>query len=326
MATLGPIWAGIVGGTLLAVAPAWATQSGPTPQTALQTRDTDVSGVTVTAPDKPNPLVNPETQFVRGHLAENRNRQYARFRDAICVKVIGLPPQFDAFVAKRVTALANRVHAPIDRSPACAPNVDVIFSPKPQAQLDDIAKRRDILFGFHFAADLKKLTTFDRPIQAWYLTREVGTDGTGVLELNHGVNFRDAGPGAPPESLGATVNGRAGSRLGNDMNSELVHALIIADANKLADAKIGAVADYIALLALSRWQDLERCNAIPTILNLEAEGCADDPPETATTSDVALLTALYAINPRDSGAQQRMAIANRMQNELQKADADSGAH
>jgi hypothetical protein len=301
---------------------AWATQSGPTPQ-AQAAPTTDLSGVTVTA-DKPNPLVDRATQFVRSHLAESRNAQYARFREAVCVKVIGLPPQFDAFVAQRIRRLANEVHAPVDTSATCRPNVDVIFSPQPQAQLDDIARRRDILFGFRFAADLKKLTTFDRPIQAWYLTRTVGTDGQGVLELNQGVAFVQQMPGDAPENSGAPAppTGRAGSRLGNDMSSELAHVLIIADANKLADAKIGAVADYIALLSLSRWQDLERCNAIPTILNLEAEGCADDPPETATTSDLALLTALYAVNPRETGSQQRMAIAGRMQGELRKAGAE----
>ena len=57
------------------------------------------------------------------------------------------------------------------------------------------------------------------------------------------------------------------------MSAEVVHSLIIADANKVADEKIGAVADYIAVLALARWQGLERCNAIPTILNLMADGC-----------------------------------------------------
>jgi hypothetical protein len=324
MARLKPIWAGIAGGALLAAAPAWATQSGPAPQ-AKDAPATDVSGVTVTA-EKPDPLVDRATQFVRSHLAQNRNEQYARFREAVCVRVVGLPPQFDAFVAQRVQRLASQVHAPVDAPGTCRPNVDVIFSPKPQAQLDDIAKRRDILFGFHFAADLKKLTTFSRPIQAWYLTRTVGTDGQAVLELNQGVSFTQEMPGEAPVPVGGAVppGGRPGSRLGNDMSSELAHTLIIADAHKLADAKIGAVADYIALLALSRWQDLERCNAIPTILNLEAEGCADDPPGAATASDLALLTALYAINPRESGAQQRIAIASRMQGELRKADA--GAH
>jgi hypothetical protein len=268
--------------------------------------------------EKPDPLVDKTAQFVRSHVPENRAGQLARFRDRICVRVIGLPAAYDAFVARAVVRLAEKVRAPLDRTAGCTPNVNVIFTPKPQAQLDDIAKRREVLFGFHFAAQVKELATFDRPIQSWYLTRSVGGDGQDVLELNHGVTFYQQNPGEAPVSIGGTIRGRAGSRLGTDQSSELVHVLILVDANKVANAKTGAVADYIALLALSRWQDLERCNAIPTILNLWAEGCADDPPEAATGSDLALLTALYSVDPRQSGSQQRLAIAERMRTELDK--------
>ena len=98
---------------------------------------------------------------------------------------------------------------------------------------------------------------------------------------------------------GKTPMGRAGSRLGNDMSSELVHSLILADANKVAGEKIDAVADYIAVLALSRWQGLERCSGLATILNLMADDCdPEDRPEAATPADLALLTGLYAVNPR----------------------------
>lgn len=319
--------AALAGAAILISAPlAGATQSGAAAP-AKGPSTTDLSGVTVTAPEKAGPLVDRATQFVRSHLAESRNEQYARFRDAICVKVVGLPPQFSSFIAKRVVEVANEVHAPVDPSPACAPNVNVIFSATPQAQLNDIAKRRDILFGFHFVADTKTLATFSRPIQSWYLTRTVGTDGVSVLELNQGAMFTQQMAGDAPVSNGGATPavGRAGSRLGNDMSSELVHALIIADANKVADAKIGAVADYIAVLALSRWQRLERCNAIPTILNLMADGCDGGAPEAATASDVALLSALYAINPRDPGSQQRISIASRMQTELEKAASGDGS-
>jgi hypothetical protein len=96
------------------------------------------------------------------------------------------------------------------------------------------------------------------------------------------------------------------------MSSELVHSLILVDANKVADAKIGAIADYIAVLALSRWQGLERCNAVPTILNLMADNCEGDAPDAATKEDRALLAALYAADPRETGSQQRMSIAERM--------------
>ena len=303
---------------MLATSAAAATSGDPPTSSAPAN---EVSGVTVTAPPKPNPLVNPETQFVRGHLAQNQNHQYARFRDPVCVRVVGLPPEFDAFIAKRVVALAKEVKAPVDASAACRPNVNVIFTLTPQALLDDIAKRREVLFGFHFVSETKKLTTFSRPVQAWYLTRARDTNGNDILELPDSAPCISSGrPGAPPCDLKAPpMMGKAGSRLGNDMSTELVHALILADATKVADAKIGAMADYIAVLALARWEGLERCNALPTILNLMADGCeADEVAEQATPDDLGLLTGLYSINPRESGTQQRASIAGRMAAEAKK--------
>jgi hypothetical protein len=294
-----------IGGAGLALFTAHLAAAHLAPPTATNPANA-VSGVTVTAPEKPNPLVNPESRFVLQHLPQALSDQYPRFRDAICVKVIGLPPEFDAFVAKRIVDLAGEVHAPVANSGACAPNVHVIFTPTPQAQLDDIAKRRDILIGFHFPSQLEKLTTVNRPIQAWYVTRTRDTTGNSWIEVDN------------PVPLGATITGpgekpigRAGSRLGNDMSAEVVHSLIIADANKVAGEKIEAVADYIAVVALAKWQGLEKCNAIPTILNLMADGCTD-PPETVTAADVGLLTGLYAVGSRELGSQQRASIAGHM--------------
>ncbi|MGZ6020893.1 MAG: hypothetical protein ACXWKO_19680 [Phenylobacterium sp.] len=308
--------AAIAGVGLLAAGPAAGDPAKPA---------ASVSGVTVTAPEKANPLVNPEAQFVRGHLAQNRNQQYARFRDPVCVRVIGLPPEFDAFIAKRVVELAKAVNAPVDPSAACTPNVNVIFSPKPQAQLDDIARRRDILFGFHFIAETKKLSTFTRPVQAYYLTRARDTLGNNILELLEQPPCVSSGNGPPCDIKAPAVMGKAGSRLGNDMSTELVHALILADANKVANEKIGAVADYVAVLALARWQGLERCNSLPTILNLMADGCeADAVAEAATPGDLGLLRGLYSVDPRESGSLQRMNIAGRM--EAEAKSNDGGAH
>jgi hypothetical protein len=248
-----------------------------------------VSGVIVTAPEKPNPLVNPESQFVRSHLPEGQSDQFPRFRDAVCIKVQGLPPEFDAFIAKRIVEVAGEVHAPIAKAANCLPNVHVIFTAQPQAQLDDIAKRRDILIGFHFPSQIKKLTTVNRPIQAWYVTRTRDTTGNSWIEVANPcpANVGDTYSGP----CGERPVGRAGSRLGNDMSAEVVHSLILADASKVAGEKIDALADYIAVLALAKWRGLERCNAIPTILNLMADGCAD-PPEAATRADLALLSGL----------------------------------
>jgi hypothetical protein len=272
-----------------------------------------VSGITVDAPSKESPLVDRTTEFVRQRLPTSRFEQYARFHDPICVKVVGLPEAFEGFVAKRIVEVAKQVNAPIDPAPGCRPNVNVIFSASPQAQLSDIAKHRDILFGFHFQAEMKKLSTFSRPVQAWYVTRTEDTNGNKVLELNDPAPCVSSGGGATCDIKAPAVVGKAGSRLGNDLSSELVHSLIIADANKVAGEKIDAVADYIAVLALSRWQGLERCSGLPTILNLMADGCdARDRPEAATPADLALLTGLYQVNSRETGSLQRAEIAGAM--------------
>jgi hypothetical protein len=221
-----------------------------------------------------------------------------------------------------VVELAGKVHAPVAKDASCTPNVNVIFSPDPQAQLADIAKRRDVLFGFYWQAELKQISTVSRPIQSWYLTRAMQTTGDGALELNQGRAFMEI-PGQGIVSLGKTPIGRAGSRLGEDLSSELVHSLIIADANKVAGEKVEAVADYIAVLALSRWQGLDRCSGLPTILNLMADGCeAQDRPESATEGDLALLKGLYAVDPRESGSQQRATIASA----VRKADVLQREH
>jgi hypothetical protein len=308
------LWAGFVGAALLAASPALANSSGePGPSKAAN----DLSGVTVTAPQKPNPLVNPASQFVRQHLPQAQSDQYPRFRDDICVKVIGLPPEFNAFVAKRIVELAGQVRAPVAKAASCVANVHVIFTPQPQAQLDDIARRKDILIGFHFTSQLEKLTTVNRPVQAWYVTRTRDTTGNSWIEVANPCPW-----GAP--GCGDRPIGRAGSRLGNDMSAEVVHSLILADTNKVAGEKIDAIADYIAVLALAKWQGVERCNAIPTILNLMADGC-EAAPQAVTETDLALLTALYTVDPREFGAQQRMSIADRMQTALDKAPAAKGA-
>jgi hypothetical protein len=301
MKALKPLLASAAAVALLAATPASATGGAP-PETVPA--GSNLSGVTVTPAPKANALVDPTSQFVREHLPENAfTEQYPRFRDAVCVKVQGLPEEFNAFVAKRIVEVAAQVKAPVAAPADCTPNVNVIFTPSPKAQLDDIAKRRDVLMGYHLPSQVKKLTTFNRPIEAWYVTRTRDDHGESFLEFDNPIPWNRPGGQKPV--------GRAGSRLGNGLSAEVVHSLILADANKVSDEKIGAVADYIAVLALARWQGLDHCNSMPTILNLMADGCdRESAPQAATAQDLALLTGLYSVEARELGSQQRATIAS----------------
>jgi hypothetical protein len=298
MARFRGVLAGLAGLTLLAAGDEAAARAAP----ATAAQPAPVSPLVLTAPQKANPLVDPTTQFVRERLPESPfSEQYARFHDKICVKVAGLPPEFDAFVAKRIADMAAEVHAPLATAADCTPNIHVIFTPEPQAQLSDIAKRRDILIGYQFIPQLKRMSKFNRPIQAWYVTRSMGAHGESQLDTWDPDRYDPAMGKVPPA-------GRAGSRLANGMRADIVHTLVLADANKVAGEKIETVADYVAVLALARWQGLERCAAIPTILNRLAENC--DGPDGATNADLALLTGLYSVSPYEFGSQQRATIAS----------------
>jgi hypothetical protein len=66
----------------------------------------------------------------------------------------------------------------------------------------------------------------------------------------------------------------------------------VAEPAKLLDQDIGGLADYIAMLALSQPASLDSCQALPSISNLLAPGCASV-PDRITDGDLAYLRALY---------------------------------
>jgi hypothetical protein len=304
---------------VLAAGAARAQDAAPSPATP-----SSVSGITVVG-KKPNPTVSAASEFVRQRMPESpMTGQYPRFAVPVCAYVQGLPPKFDAFIEARILKLAAEVHAPVNKNKlTCVPNVQVIFTPYPEKMLFNIGRKREMLLGYHYRSQYQRLTTWSRPIQSYYVTRTRDTKGRSSFDVVNTAGAtldpHDAQFGGAVALGGDGPHGYAGSRLGADLSSDIAFALILGDSKKVADAKIGEVADYIAMLALAPWRNLERCNAvIPTILNLMADACLEEPPETVTPSDLSLLTALYAVNPRESGSQQRMEIAAR----LSKADTE----
>ena len=57
------------------------------------------------------------------------------------------------------------------------------------------------------------------------------------------------------------------------MRSAFNHIVIVADLNKVKGNEIGALADYIALLALTQLNSPDVCQELPSIVNMFAPGC-----------------------------------------------------
>jgi hypothetical protein len=228
----------------------------------------------------------------------------ARWNEPVCATTRGLPEPYDGLLTQRLVALAARIGAPVDPHPGCQPNIEIVFTTQAQAELDLIAKNRRDLLGFSWHGE--SLTTFNRPIKAWYVTGTRTVSGESRLIIDTPLN--------PPIRH---KRYDSGSRLRSSVRSELVHVLVIADANRIGHAPLSVVADYIAMLALTRVASLDACNALPSILDLFSSGCAPARLDAKLAdADLSYLRALYALDLELTPVPEHAELFDRMVNEL----------
>jgi hypothetical protein len=189
-----------------------------------------------------------------------------------------------------------------------------MFTAEPQRLVDLVAKREWILLGYHYAAQTHRITRVTHPIQAWYVTgtRSYSNGGAAVLGQ---ISQPAVGTGqiALDDPLNQSPGGEAGSRLGASLGSEFANVLIVVDQGKVAGQSTEAIANYVAVLAYAPVADLESCNPLPSILDLLAKCDPPRAPDKMTASDLAYLTALYAVNTRMEVTLAKGAIADVMQ-------------
>jgi hypothetical protein len=248
-------------------------------------------------------------RFVQSHGAPSIViDQVSKWRDRICPQATGLQSTPAQFVSYRILSVARGVGAPTrDSSEKCTINVEIVFTPTPQELLEHIAKSYPILLG---SSRSKNDTQLRRAVQAWYLT---GTRSMNGYQPPHPMQIGSAlaDPMAasvliggrlidPPDGLGAGVmapSGTAGSHLQKGLTSEIVHVFVVVDSSKVGTYSLQAVADYIAMISLTRISSLDNCNELPSVVDLLSSGCEGRAkPGSITTADTAFLQALYGSN------------------------------
>ncbi len=195
----------------------------------------------------------------------------------------------------------------------------MLFTVDPQSIVNLLAERtHGGILGFHYVHEKPALIRVSRPIQAWYVTGTVGDpdskdkviDRSGDVDSAHTQVVLDQADGPLPDS-------GTGSLIPPRNSSQIVNALIVADARKVGGEEIGQIADYIALLALSQARTLDDCSPLPSILDLMSSACPSRAkPQTLTDSDIAFLKALYASDITTSAGGARNQIAIGMANSL----------
>jgi hypothetical protein len=95
----------------------------------------------------------------------------ARWEDGVCPVTVGLKPQYADFISRRIKDVAAQVGAPVNARPSCKPNIEIVFTTKPQALADRMRREDQLYLGYHDnSSQADALATVRHPIQAWYTT------------------------------------------------------------------------------------------------------------------------------------------------------------
>jgi hypothetical protein len=261
--------------------------------------------------------------FVLGYTAPaGVGGKMARWKYGVCPVVAGLPEAYTKFVPARVRQVAGMVGAPVADAQSCKPNIDIVFTLKPQVLLDDVRKKHRVFLGYHDAAEELHLATVTHPVQAWYTTQTVDLNGSTYIDdklRDHGGFYIMVPRGPSYEQIfipDARVASVTGSHLGDGISSELYHVIITVDLTKVQGQTVGALADYVAMLSLAQTQSFEACAPIASITNLVSHGCdAAVTTSEISANDLAYLQGLYRIDPRASFAHQQGEIVMQMNKE-----------
>jgi hypothetical protein len=309
------------GAAMAQQAPAKAAES-PAPAAS----STTVAPVTVTSP-KQSVIEKQSYAFVKSHVAPDQPEigQFGRWRDPVCVEVVGLPLEDQAAAIKaRIESVAQAVGVP-KADPHCTANVEIVFSDEPQKVMDLVAERREYLLGYwhvHLRDQLKRVT---HPIQSWYVTATEAEGSADAAMAFNGLSQFVENPRAKviDDPWQRPPAGCAASHFTSCLTSELDNVFIVADSKALSGKNLGTVADYMVMLALSRPRTLDSCNALDSVLDLFAmPSCpSQKEPDGLTPADAAYLTALYQSDLRAKALGEKGEISLRMSRMLLNASA-----
>ena len=274
---------------------AWFTAMGSVAQAQpVLAADPPIEQVIVTA----TRLSTEIKSFVKSYAtrALSGTGTITRWHVGACAAVTGFARQQDNdFVTARIRQIATEVGAPVAPAP-CRANIHIYFTAQPQALLDSIRDHGGARLLTPTPSRASSIAAFSHPIQAWYATA-TREEYSGTLSFDdndeNGWSGCVCDIGPPPS--GAGVRMREGDALRAGARSEMANVTVIADVGQTRDYRFSAVADYIALLALTEMKVADACQELPSVTNLIFPGCAA--PDQASDADLAYLKGVYKVDP-----------------------------
>jgi hypothetical protein len=255
-------------------------------------------------------------------LPSPRQGQLARWDRRICPGVAGLRPRYAQFVIDRMAQRALDVGLDIG-DPGCRANILIVVSTDPGAVARELFENHRRLMGYYDERGrssqgrraLQAFVDSTAPVRWWHVNNTVTRDGEVIRE-----NARD-------NDFAVTRLTGPATRLQGARRQDFAAAFVVVDARVLPeiDFDFGALADYLAMVALAQLDPGADTSAYPTILNLfspEGATAPENRPRTATAWDTAYLRGQYeATREARSAGEQESDIARSIARELAPGEA-----
>jgi hypothetical protein len=283
------------------------TAAAPARPAASDTSGNGVENVTVEG-EKPSQIAIIHNFVSTFSVTSATAGVITRWHAAICPTVVGLTPQFNDVVLQDLRKVAGLVGAAV-KPDACRPNIIITFTGEPEALLTAAKERNPYILG----TGASRNSTMTYPVQAWYGTATVDLRGNVFTDSDDIGMTNPPGKGfntLPMAGVGGVPTvAREGSLIRDGMGSTFSTVFIVVDLKKVGTAPLNAIADYVTMLALAQTDSYDRCEPLPSISNLMAEGCSADKKVTAITpSDIAFLRGVYKTDIGASSLQQQANI------------------
>lgn len=250
-------------------------------------------------------------KFLRQAMADTRNGQNARWTAPLCISSIGVTEAVGRIFEQRVGEVARHVGLDLAK-PGCAPNLVLAFTPDALALVKAVRKRDPRAVEGLSADERRRLMTPGLPVRWWHYSRPESSDGR---------QFAPAGFGAGAGIAGdASYNNYArASRIDEPTRVAMTGAVVVVEIGRIGAVSVPALADYLALVSLTRLRMDPANRPRPSILQLFDPGggvLAGFSPQ-----DELFIESLYRTRGNLNGAQQRAAMAGYIADETMKASA-----
>ena len=208
----------------------------------------------------------------------------ALWRTPICPLVAGLSRDWGEFVLARISEVAAASGAPLAPK-VCQPNFYVVVTTAPEELLKTWYAHDYGMFGDAWPKTVREFISTPWPVRIWYNTALAGADDDEFLSLDASFAYSQF------NNIPANTHAHA-SRLRLNSVADLSSVVVVVDFTSLEGMQLPQVADYIAMIGLTKLKLNADLGDAPTILRLFTAS-AGDAPSGLSNWDQAFLRELY---------------------------------